>query len=74
MSYKDIGLIGLAVMGQNLALNIARNGFNIIVYNRSGDTTRKFISQSGSSAGITAAYELKELVASLDRPRKIICI
>lgn len=74
MNNNDIGLIGLAVMGQNLALNIARNGFNITVYNRTGATTREFMEQSGSAAGIAAAYDFKELAASLARPRKVICM
>jgi 6-phosphogluconate dehydrogenase len=71
---NDIGLIGLAVMGQNLALNIARNGFGITVYNRTGATTREFMDRAGRNAGITAADNLGDLAASLARPRKIICM
>jgi len=71
---NDIGLIGLAVMGQNLALNIARNGFGITVYNRTGATTREFMERAGRNAGITAADSLGDLAASLARPRKIICM
>ncbi len=71
---NDIGLIGLAVMGQNLALNIARNGFGITVYNRTGATTREFMDRAGRNAGITATDNLGDLAASLARPRKIICM
>ena len=42
-TYSDIGLIGLAVMGQNLALNIADHGFQISVYNRTTEKTDKFV-------------------------------
>ena len=70
----DIGLIGLAVMGQNLALNIARNEFGITVYNRTAATTQKFMQQAGRQAKMQAAYDLDEFVTSLSRPRKIICM
>ena len=72
MKSNDIGLIGLAVMGQNLALNIARNGFKTVVYNRTAETTREFMDRTGSESGITAVYDLRELAAVLTRPRKII--
>ena len=74
MSKKDIGLIGLAVMGQNLALNIARKGFGIAVYNRTVATTREFMDRAGTRAGITAAYDLEAFAASLAPPRRIICM
>jgi len=71
---NDIGLIGLAVMGQNLALNIARNGFSITVYNRTGAVTEEFMERAGNKAGMDAAFDLAAFVASLTRPRKIICM
>ena len=71
---SDIGLIGLAVMGQNLARNIARNGFKITVYNRTGATTREFMERSGARPGLCAAFDLETFTASLSRPRKIICM
>ncbi len=74
MKNNDIGLIGLAVMGQNLALNIARNGFGITVYNRTEATTREFMDQAGTRAGLHAVFDLEKLAASLSRPRKIICM
>lgn len=74
MTNNDIGLIGLAVMGQNLALNIARNNFNITVYNRTQATTKEFMDRAGSKQGIIAAHDLNAFAGSLSRPRKIICM
>src|SRR3954468_8030390 len=68
----QIGLVGLAVMGQNLALNIERNGFPIAVFNRTGARTKDFIEGPAAGKKFTAAYTLEELVAAIDRPRKII--
>lgn len=68
----DIGLIGLAVMGQNLALNIARKGYSVAVYNRTAERTKKFVEERVKSEKVLPAYSIKELVNSLSRPRKII--
>jgi 6-phosphogluconate dehydrogenase len=67
-----VGLIGLAVMGQNLALNIERNGFPIAVFNRTGARTKEFIEGPAAGKQFTPTYALEELVASLERPRRII--
>jgi len=71
MPKNDIGLIGLAVMGQNLVLNMERNGFSVSVFNRTGSKTTKFIEGPATGKNITATYSPAELVASLQRPRKI---
>ncbi|MCS7024447.1 MAG: NADP-dependent phosphogluconate dehydrogenase [Bryobacteraceae bacterium] len=72
---SDIGLVGLAVMGQNLALNIADHGFRISVYNRTRETTEKFVAENPSTpGGIQGCASLEELVGSLKRPRKIILL
>ena len=71
MSKNDIGLIGLAVMGQNLVLNMERNGFSVAVYNRTGAKTTKFTEGPAAGKNITATYSPEELVAALKRPRKI---
>jgi len=68
----QVGLMGLAVMGQNLALNIERNGFPIAVFNRTGARTREFMEGPASGKQFTGAYTLEEFVAAIDRPRKII--
>ncbi|MFT7496631.1 MAG: 6-phosphogluconate dehydrogenase, partial [Urechidicola sp.] len=70
---SDIGLIGLAVMGQNLALNIADHGFQISVYNRTESKTKQFAANNGNTpGGMVATSTLGTLVDSLSKPRKII--
>ena len=72
---SDIGLIGLAVMGQNLALNIADHGFRISVYNRTTSKTGEFVNKHpGTPGGLHAALTLEDFVASIQRPRKIIIL
>lgn len=69
----NIGLIGLGVMGQNLALNIERNGYSVAVYDREPPVLDAFV---GREAGkrITGAHSPEEFVRSLERPRKIILL
>ncbi|AFK85190.1 MULTISPECIES: NADP-dependent phosphogluconate dehydrogenase [Thermoanaerobacterium] len=69
---NNIGLIGLAVMGQNLALNIARKGYSLSGYNRSHETTEKFIKEKVKDEKIYPYYDIKSFVESLEKPRKII--
>ena len=69
---SHIGVIGLAVMGENLALNIARNGFAPVVYNRTAAVTEQFMAGRGANTGITAATTIQEFVNSLEQPRRII--
>lgn len=68
----DIGLIGLAVMGQNLALNLNDHQHRVVVYNRSTDKTMQFMTGPARHTAIQPAYELNTLVAALKRPRKIL--
>src|SRR5437868_8041139 len=67
-----VGLVGLAVMGQNLALNIERNGFPIAVFNRTGARTKDFVEGPAAGRQFTGTYTLEELVGALERPRRII--
>jgi len=67
-----IGLIGLAVMGRNLALNLSDHGFTVAVYNRTAARTDEFVSGAGAGARLIAAYSLPELVARLAPPRRIL--
>ncbi|MBL6711837.1 MAG: decarboxylating NADP(+)-dependent phosphogluconate dehydrogenase [Pirellulales bacterium] len=67
----DIGLVGLAVMGENLALNIASRGFKIAVYNRTTSVTDAFTSTRGNQPNVVGCHSLEELVASLKAPRKV---
>ncbi len=74
-THSDIGLIGLAVMGQNLALNIADHGFQISVYNRTVEKTDKFVAENPSTpGGLVGSKTLEEFVASLAKPRKVIML
>ncbi|REJ93926.1 MAG: phosphogluconate dehydrogenase (NADP(+)-dependent, decarboxylating) [Planctomycetota bacterium] len=77
----DIGLIGLAVMGQNLVLNMANHGFSVAVYNRTATVTDDFVGglagepadkvHEGTADRIHGCHSLEELVAALDRPRRV---
>lgn len=69
---QSFGLIGLAVMGENLALNIERNGFSIAVYNRSRDKTDAFMATRAQGKQVQPTYSLEEFVAALEPPRKIL--
>src|SRR5688572_11417877 len=72
---SDIGLVGLAVMGQNLALNIADHGFQISVYNRTASKTEAFVKENpGTPGGLVGSPTLEEFVQSLSSPRKIIIL
>jgi 6-phosphogluconate dehydrogenase len=74
-AHSDIGLIGLAVMGQNLALNIADHGFQISVFNRTTEKTVKFVADNPNTpGGLVGAQALDEFVQSLAKPRKIVIL
>jgi 6-phosphogluconate dehydrogenase len=72
MTQPSFGLIGLAVMGENLALNVERNGFPVAVYNRTAAVTQTFMETRAKGKNFTAAYSIEEFVKSLQRPRKIL--
>ncbi len=71
MGAADIGLIGLAVMGENLALNLASHGFTTAVYNRTAEKVERFLAGRGAGKGILGCRSLRELCAALGRPRKV---
>lgn len=72
MQKSDVGLIGLATMGANLALNIEDKGFVVSVYNRTADRTKAFMEHRAKGKNICAHFSLEDFVRSLDRPRRII--
>lgn len=75
MSKKaDIGLIGLAVMGENLVLNMENKGYTVAVYNRTTDKVDHFINGRGAGKKFIGAHSIKELVDSLERPRKVMML
>jgi 6-phosphogluconate dehydrogenase len=69
---QSFGVIGLAVMGENLALNVERNGFPISVFNRSREKTDAFMANRAGGKNVKATFTLEEFVQSLERPRKIL--
>lgn len=68
---QDFGLIGLAVMGRNLALNMERNGFSLAVHNRTASKTKEFVARRAQGEKILPTYSLEEFVQSLETPRRI---
>lgn len=67
----DIGLVGLAVMGENLVLNIESHGFTVAVYNRSVDKVNNFVQGRAKGKNIIGTQSIQELVSSLNTPRKV---
>ena len=72
MTQRTFGVIGLAVMGENLALNVESRGFPIAVYNRTSAKTEAFMAERAKNKDVKAAYSLEEFVQTLERPRKIL--
>ncbi|MGV2387995.1 MAG UNVERIFIED_CONTAM: NAD(P)-binding domain-containing protein [Microcystis novacekii LVE1205-3] len=72
MTKRTFGVIGLAVMGENLALNVESRGFPIAVYNRTASKTKEFMETRTVGKDVKAAYSLEEFVQNLERPRKIL--
>ena len=70
-SLSDIGLIGLAVMGENLVLNMESKGFRVTVYNRTTKKVDDFLAGRANGKNIAGAHSVEELVNSLKRPRKV---
>ncbi len=71
MSQLDIGLIGLAVMGQNLVLNLNDHGFKVAVFNRTTSVTKTFIDGPAKGTGIVGCDNVESFVDSLAKPRVI---
>ena len=67
----DIGLIGLAVMGENLVLNMESHGYTVAVFNRTTSKVDDFVNGRGKGKKIVGCHTVKELVAALKRPRKV---
>lgn len=71
MGTSDIGLIGLAVMGENLVMNMESKGFSVSVYNRTADKVKNFIEGRAKGKNIVGTYSLNELISTLKKPRKV---
>ena len=70
----DIGLIGLAVMGQNLVLNMNDHGYTVVVYNRTTSKVDDFLASEAKGTNVQGAHSIEELVAKLKRPRRIMML
>ena len=68
----DIGVTGLAVMGRNLARNLARHGYVVALHNRSPERTRSLVKEHGDDGTFIPSEPMRDFVASLERPRAII--
>jgi 6-phosphogluconate dehydrogenase len=71
MAKHNIGLIGLAVMGENLVLNMADHGFSVAVFNRTTSKVDDFINARAKGKNIKGCYSIEELMDSLEKPRKV---
>src|SRR5262245_32500182 len=67
----DIGLIGLAVMGQNLVLNMNDHGYNVAVFNRTVSKVDEFLNNEAKGTQVVGAHSIEELVSLLKKPRRI---
>ncbi len=74
MTQADIALIGLAVMGQNLVMNMADHGFTVAVYNRTTSVVDEFVNGTAKGASIIGTHSLPELVAALKHPRRVMML
>ncbi|MCP4642413.1 MAG: decarboxylating NADP(+)-dependent phosphogluconate dehydrogenase [bacterium] len=74
MAEMDIGLIGLAVMGENLVLNMESKGFGVAVFNRTVEKVDKFVNGRGADKNIVGCHSIEELAANLKRPRKVMLL
>ena len=74
MATADIGLIGLAVMGENLVLNMESHGFTVAVFNRTVSKVNEFVNGRGRGKKFIGCHSIAELAASLQRPRKVMLL
>ena len=70
----DIGLIGLAVMGQNLIMNMADHGFVVCAYNRTTSKVDEFLANEAKGKSIVGAHSLQDLVNKLKKPRRVMML
>jgi 6-phosphogluconate dehydrogenase len=70
----DFGLIGLAVMGQNLILNMADHGFTVVAFNRTVSKVDRFLENEAKGKSIIGAHSIKEFVSLLKKPRRMMML
>ena len=71
MKKADIALVGLAVMGENLVMNMESKGFTVAVYNRTTEKVKSFVEGRAAGKNIIGCYSVEELVSNLEKPRKV---
>ena len=74
MKKADIGLIGLAVMGENLVMNMESKGFTVAVFNRTTEKVTRFVEGRGKGKNFIGCYSLEELRDNLEKPRKVMML
>src|ERR1017187_3918448 len=70
----DIALIGLAVMGQNLILNMDDHGFTVVAYNRSVEKVDRFLANEAKGTKVIGAHSIEEMVSKLKTPRRVMML
>src|ERR1700741_5295307 len=70
----DIALIGLAVMGQNLILNMNDHGFTVVAYNRTTSKVDEFLAKEAKGTKVLGAHSIEEMVKKLKRPRRVMML
>ena len=70
----DIALIGLAVMGQNLILNMDDHGFVVVAYNRSTEKVERFLANEAKGTKVRGAHSIADMVAQLKKPRRVMML
>src|SRR5208337_3388912 len=70
----DIALIGLAVMGQNLILNMNDHGFTVVAYNRTVEKVDHFLANEAKGTKVLGAHSIQEMVAKLKKPRRVMML
>ena len=68
----EVGVIGMAVMGSNLARNMARKGFRVAIYNRTASRTNEVVAKHGDEGTFLPFHDLANFLTSLERPRRIV--
>lgn len=71
MAKQEVGVVGMAVMGKNLALNIESRGYSVALYNRTGSKTETVIEEN-SDKNLKATYSVEEFVNAIEKPRRIV--
>ena len=74
MKKADIGLIGLAVMGENLIMNMESKGFTVACFNRTVEKVDNFVNGRAKGKNIIGCHSIQELADNLEKPRKVFCM